>query len=463
MLDSALAIIIVLGLCLMFHEGGHFAAAKLARMKVEEFGIGFPIPPRLGSFTRGETRYSFYWLLIGAFVRISGMEPGEENVPHGFYTKSVWRRATTLLGGPVMNILLAGLFFWTLGVAFGEATGVENVVARVLPGEPAEKAGVRAGDRILAIDDHWHSTKVERVEPDGLAARAGIAPGDVVWKVNGAEVADYHDMLDRLAASRADADVTVIRDNDEGGSDDVSVRLPRLTDLDGALAAAPRSRRPARLAELGLSFAPLEWDNTVALTQRRGGREMKMTVLRDGKTITLTMVPRKVLVKSPEVSDDGHVSIKQEEIGRVGITPVITYRKLGLLDSAWWGAKQTYTWVRGYAAYFALMVRGKADAEFSGPIGIAREIGESAKLGPSHVLRIGGIISLIIGILNLVPFPGLDGWCLATTAYEAVFRRPPNRKREAMINAIGITILVVALIAVCFKDVIEIIVSRSVQ
>lgn len=461
--ESVLAVVVVLGLCLMFHEGGHFLAAKLSRMKVDEFGIGFPIRPCLFSFERGGTRYSFYWLLIGAFVRIRGMEPGEEEAPDGFYSKAPWKRAATLLAGPVMNLVLAALFFWTLGALYGEVVGAKNVVGKVLPGQPAEAAGVKPGDRILAIDGHWHSTKVERVEPGSSAARAGLQPDDTIVAVNGTEVADYQDMIGKMGYGEHKAKLSVEREDKEGNVEDVEVAVSRLEDAQAVLDAEPRSTSPAVVKELGVAFAPLEWANTVALTQTRAGREMTMVVVRDGRRMSLKMVPARELVKTAERTESGRIETSLTEIGRVGIAPVIIYRKLGLIGSARWSVTQTYMWIRAYIGYFGLVVRGKASAELTGPIGIAREIGDTAKLGLSPVLRIAGMISLIIGVLNVVPFPGLDGARLASTAYEAVLRRPLNRRREALINAVGIAILVVVLIAICFNDVIDIVVSRSRQ
>jgi regulator of sigma E protease len=115
--NSVLAIAFILGSCIFVHELGHFVAARLARMKVEEFMIGFP--PRLFSFVRGETRYGVGLIIFGGFCRIAGMEPGKEDVEGGFYTKPRLSQAGVLLAGAAMNVLLGiGLFTFS-GIWWG--------------------------------------------------------------------------------------------------------------------------------------------------------------------------------------------------------------------------------------------------------------------------------------------------------------------------------------------------------
>jgi regulator of sigma E protease len=145
---SLLIFAVLLGFMVLIHELGHFAVAKLAKVKVEEFGIGFP--PRLFAFRRGETEYSLNWIPLGGFVRMLGEEDPRE--PRSFARASKRWRVAILLAGSTMNMIAAAVFF---SVAFAAGwptvTQTEVQISRVLPGSPAAQAGVREGDIVLSL------------------------------------------------------------------------------------------------------------------------------------------------------------------------------------------------------------------------------------------------------------------------------------------------------------------------
>ncbi|MEW6546462.1 MAG: RIP metalloprotease RseP [Bacillota bacterium] len=144
-----LVAVLVLGLLMVAHEAGHFLGARWAGIRVHEFTIGFG--PALYRRRVGETWYALRAIPWGAGVRIAGMEPGEVDDPRGFARQPLLTRAGVIFAGPLMNLLLAvvlfTLIFAVLGI--GRAT---LTVAQVLPGKPAERAGIQAGDRILEIE-----------------------------------------------------------------------------------------------------------------------------------------------------------------------------------------------------------------------------------------------------------------------------------------------------------------------
>jgi regulator of sigma E protease len=145
---SVLVFALLLGFMVLIHELGHFAVAKLARVKVEEFGIGFP--PRLFAFRRGETEYSLNWIPLGGFVRMLGEEDPRE--PRSFARARKRWRIAILLAGSTMNMIAAAIFF---SIAFSAGwptvTETEVQISRVLAGSPAEQAGIRQGDIVLSL------------------------------------------------------------------------------------------------------------------------------------------------------------------------------------------------------------------------------------------------------------------------------------------------------------------------
>lgn len=144
-----LTFFIVLATLILVHELGHFTFAKLMGVRVEEFGLGFP--PRIRGWRRGDTLYSLNAVPVGGFVKMVG-ENGEDSDPRSFGAKAPWQRLMILVAGPGMNVLLAVAIFF---VAFlhGSPVGL-TVVTGVDPQSPAAAAGLRTGDRILAVDGY---------------------------------------------------------------------------------------------------------------------------------------------------------------------------------------------------------------------------------------------------------------------------------------------------------------------
>ncbi|MCL6638938.1 MAG: RIP metalloprotease RseP [Firmicutes bacterium] len=151
-MQTFIASIVVFGLLIFIHELGHFLAAKLMNIKVHEFSLGFG--PKLVSLPRGETSYNVRALPLGGFVRMAGMDPNEEepDEERGFNKKTVGQRVFVIFAGPAMNFVLAALLlafiFFFQGIPV-PLTTIESVV----PGYPAESAGILPGDKVVAVDN----------------------------------------------------------------------------------------------------------------------------------------------------------------------------------------------------------------------------------------------------------------------------------------------------------------------
>ncbi|HOF87690.1 MAG TPA: M50 family metallopeptidase [Armatimonadota bacterium] len=179
-LTGILGIVIILGSIVFVHELGHFVVAKLSKMGVHEFAIGFG--PPLISWVRKGTRYSLRAFPLGGYVRIAGMEPGEENEPNGFYTKGFIAKFATILAGATMNFILALVVFVVIGLAIGYYEPAERaVIQRVEPGMPAALAGLRAGDELVEVNGVHHPTSDEAV----VALREGHGPARLVVRRDG--------------------------------------------------------------------------------------------------------------------------------------------------------------------------------------------------------------------------------------------------------------------------------------
>ena len=146
---TQLAVIPVLSVLLLVHELGHFIIARLAGVRVEEFGFG--LPPRLAGFRRGEVLYSINLIPLGAFVKMTG-EDGDGTDERSFVRKGKLPRAAVLVAGPAMNFLAAGLLFVAAYMAgWPTPTSMDVFVYRISPGSPAAAAGLQVGDQIVAL------------------------------------------------------------------------------------------------------------------------------------------------------------------------------------------------------------------------------------------------------------------------------------------------------------------------
>mgnify|MGYP003584987712 CR=1 FL=1 len=158
MSTTIIATIFVFGLLIFVHELGHFITAKMVRMRVDEFAIGFG--PKLFSHRRGETLYSLRIIPLGGFNKIAGMDPEEQQDERSFCSKPVWARMLVIVAGSTMNfvlpVLLFCLVFWTSGI---ETPSDKAIIGALLPDKPAVQAGILAGDRIAAVNgaaiDNW--------------------------------------------------------------------------------------------------------------------------------------------------------------------------------------------------------------------------------------------------------------------------------------------------------------------
>lgn len=146
----------------------------------------------------------------------------------------------------------------------------------------------------------------------------------------------------------------------------------------------------------------------------------------------------------------------QHEIGLIGITPPVFYKKVSVLESAQYGLKQTFEFTRLVLSYLIQMITGQMAVELGGPIAVAQVIGEGAKQGLSNLLSLTGILSIQFGILNLLPIPALDGGQLAVLTYEGIRRKPVSPEKKGLIQLTGFALLIALMIAVTYKDILRI-------
>lgn len=495
-LNSAAAIAVVLGLCLMFHETGHFVVAKLFRMKVDEFAFGFG--PALLSFRRGETLYRFnIFFFIGAYVKIAGMEPGAEMEPRGFHSRPRWQGALVIIAGSFFNILLAILIF-TITTAW---TGLPDpkdpsvYVGKTATGSPAAKAGLLPGDKIVAVDGNRYSLKVTKVAPNSVAAKAGITTALEFDKVGKREVYTPKEMLVALREAKGPK-VEVEALNYEArdfGDQYKMVQLPTLAAVpspetkvgeNGVLPPTPSLKGGAKNGvlppasslkgggetapeaelgkALGVEFEPMHQGSLVGYINLRPAKTVMLTIERQGSERQVPVTTMVTNGRKMFRDDKGMLYSRIEPIGRIGAILKGATRPAGALESVKIGALRTYGAVATVFISTQAMVKKQVAPELAGPVAIMAISVERSKVGWDAVLNWAGVISSILAIMNLFPFPPFDGFKALLIGIEAIMRRRVPAKLEIMISIVGFVVVVGLGLYLIFKDTLSLIFKGTV-
>lgn len=430
MLVNLLALIVVLGVLVFIHEGGHFLAARAVGARVSVFSFGFG--KRLFGFKRGETDYRVSLVPLGGYVRIAGLGPDESTTVGAAEAEEEllprWRRAAILTAGPLANAVGAVAF---LALAF--VVGVEVPVwqdqppeiAWVDPGSPAADAGVRQGDLVLAVDGKavptWRDLEMATLSSPGrtLSIRLRRAGHDHELTLTPKSVTRYELGYAGLAPP-------------------LPAEVPRV--LPGSPAEKAGIQGGDRI--LAIDGEPVEhFYDLVRLVGERAEKAITVTVERNGQVLDLAATPRNV---------DGQ--------GKLGI-PVpnpTTIRRLAAPAAVAEGVRECVRMTRETLAVIGRMITGRSSIkQMSGPIDIARFSGEAARTGVISLVWLLGVISLQLAIFNLLPIPVLDGGHLAVIAVESTLRRDFSFRTKERILNVGFWLIIALVVVVLFNDIVK--------
>ena len=420
---TILLFLVVLGSLIIVHELGHFAAAKLNRVQVLEFGIG--MPPRVFGFTRGGTTYSLNILPLGGFVRMLGEE--DPTAPASFAGKSAWQRLVILGAGSAMNAVLPIVLLTAVFMIPQPVAVTDVAVLSVAPGSPAEQAGVEAGDLIRDADGRRVANS-----PDLLMAINLRLGTDTAWTV---------ERRGRLVALRI-PDVRV--DPPEGqGAVGIFLTDARLTVASVAIGAAAE-RSGLLPGDLLLSIGEsrvLDKDSPqstlAAAVQASPGEPVPVRVLRRGGIVALELPP------DEDALDGLTVTAYPEETRSMG--PLAAFRA-------------SFTQIGEILLLFrneiSRWIAGASSIQVAGPIGIAQMTGDVAESGISPLILWTALLSINLAIVNLIPFPALDGGRIAFVLVEIVRggrRLAPEKER--FVHAAGFALLIAAIVMISINDI----------
>lgn len=456
-----LAFIVVIGPLILIHEIGHFVAARLIGVTVLEFGIGFP-PRALKLFTQGGTEFTLNWLPIGGFVRPLGedmVRPVGDETTDKERIEFEQRQANLLedeTGKPkrkvkTKSLMEAGpwqrIFFMSAGVGMNLITGFVLFVIVALSGVPQL---VSARVQVLAV------------AANSPAQQAGLQAGDVITGLNGEKVETSQDIDDLIGNREAKEIKLVVKRGDNVLNISIKPSDAALIPESGKVIVTEVSDgSPAALVGLKFGDQLIKVDDQVIKTnndllkynEAHLGQEVTLTYLRNGETGTVKLTPR----KSPPTGQGplgASISTLQTDpaygLQLVDMDPVTKTVSLPLGEALRKGFDDTVKLVKTVVAAPVNIIRGTLSVQDARPVsivGIAQLGGQvvkdatTSKQGGAPILQFAAIISVAIGITQLLPIPGLDGGRIIFVLVELLRGKPMNPEREGMVHLIGLMVL----------------------
>ncbi len=425
--------IITVGILVLVHEFGHFIAAKGFGMKVDTFSIGFP--PRAFGMKIGETDYCVSWIPIGGYVKIAGMVDESFDTdfldkppqPNEFRSKPMYQRIIVVSAGVLMNFLLTFLIFYGMNLANGKV---------------------------------YHSTTtIGYVDSNSVAMNVGFKPGDVIESINNKPLKNWEDIqsdmyLDNVASPLT---VTFVRDGQmktvivPKGATKPDEQIGMYPDHMNAVIGTVDPSLPAYKA----GVQPGDVIRTVDRRDITTSSQVVNLIKKDkGGTVQIVV---------ERGGEEKHFQVAPNSDGKIGIEILTQYTgpvekySYNIITAAPVGIAQTIGATGMLIQSIARMATGQVSLTKSigGPIKIAQLAAQSAEMGIGSFLAFMALLSISLAVLNILPFPALDGGHLAFLIYETIFKKEVPTKIKLFAQQIGFALLLLFMAFVIYNDIVH--------
>lgn len=408
-LIGALKVIILLGTLIIIHEFGHFIVAKACGMKVLKFSIGFG--PKLFKKQGKETEYSLRLLPLGGFVQLEGEDEDSED-PRSFSKKPAWQRILVLLAGVTINIVFALFIYICLNM--NTNAYITSKISDIPENSVLHQMGLKEGDEIYKINDErvYNNYDVARIISD--------AEGDEfefeIINANGEKVILLMEIpkeeVGYVGVSFLEKTVYSVQEGSAGETAGLEVN-------DVIVAINGETKENI--------------DDYLSIIKTSPNKEINLTVNRDNEKINLIVVPQAIEKRTFDVDYEIVMDLAFGENLHYAINETMYYLRANLI-----GIGKIFT-------------GNTENVEVQGIVGISKQISSTEQIGEFFYMM--SAISLSLGIMNLLPIPGLDGGKIVFTLIEIVRRKPVSREIEGSLTLVGFGLLVLLMIVVTVSDV----------
>lgn len=406
-------LLIILGIVATIHEFGHFLFSKMFKVGVNEFSIGFG--PKIVQKKFGETMYSLRCIPLGGYCAIEG-EEGTSDKENSLQNKNLIQKVLILMMGAGFNAILAAVIFF-----------------------------------FISFTSQTYTTKIESISSDSILYQAGIQSGDTINSINGKKVRTLSEVLN--------FDVSDIKDGK------IEVEYTR----DNVLNKVTIENAVKKIGYLGITFNASGDSSNVIDMVASGGKAFDAGLKAGDKIVSVASVPTNTskevvgeIIKYPNQEIEIVISRKGEEITKTVVPESKNSLSLGITSTIVEKTNLYYALVnmgdkfKSIIGSYVDLFTGKVGIkDMSGIVGIGEIVSKSN--GFLEFINLLGIISLAVGVANILPFPPLDGGKIVIVVIESIVRRKLSEKAEAIISYIGFGLLIALTIFVTYRDIIRII------
>ncbi|MCL5030131.1 MAG: RIP metalloprotease RseP [Bacteroidetes bacterium] len=450
-MDYVIYFIITIGVLVFIHEFGHFAAAKLCGMRADVFAIGFGKRlfgwNKITGFTfgdlpedfdgQGNTDYRLSLLPLGGYVKIAGMVDesfdtdfaDKEPQPYEFRARPTWQKIIVISAGVIMNLLLALVVFWGFNFFHGK--------------------------------EFTKTTTIGYVEPHSIADSLGFAAGDKIISINGKQVNNWEDVRTDIFVSSMGHDVDIKYLRKDKVEETVIPRKKIPADESKELFLIPEgiqpiisdvlAKSPAKIAGIKSGDILLKIDNTplysreqvIQIISSHKNKTVSLVVLRDKDTVNIAVTP----------GSNGIIGVGLND----AFTGPVVYETYGFFESFYYGVKDIVKITEMTYQMAGNVIKGKIafGKAFGGPVKIAQYAVKFADNGIVSFLYFLAMLSLSLAIINILPFPVLDGGHLLMIIIEGITKKEIPIKVKIAIQNAGFVILLLLMAFIIYNDIIN--------